>query len=97
MDNLTKEEKHILWHSLTGSTSKVYRNYYATSTTDIRYNLVRGLVDRGFMIEGRKMTEWSGSMEYYHVTVNGMAAIQDILPDGKIYPIRLEMGYEKQY
>lgn len=68
---ITREEKHILQHSLGGE--KQYRNHFSTSENTTDYPVCEKLVEKGLM-QRRKAPEWMGGGLVYNVTDEGRGA-----------------------
>jgi hypothetical protein len=71
MGDLTKEERHILQHSLGGK--EQYRNSFVTTEFGTDYPVCEKLVEKGFM-QRRKAPEWMGGGLIYNVTDEGRKA-----------------------
>ena len=77
--DLTAAEKHVLVHTLTGSSraGTVYRNFFAAHPGHADMASIERLVAAGLMIAGRKFDE-DGC--YFHCTRAGAAVINLHLP-----------------
>jgi hypothetical protein len=75
MIELTDQERHVLRHTLTGSsgTDEVYRNYFAASDGHHDMPALTRLVMHGLMYVG-EIVPGSTSL-YYHCTAQGAMAI----------------------
>ena len=80
MMELNNEERHVLMHTLTGSSrdGKVYRNYFAAGPGHHDEKHLHRLCDLGLMKRGRKFNE--GRDQYYHCTESGAAVVGLALP-----------------
>lgn len=65
---LSKEERHVLQHSLGGE--KQYRNHFCTDEDTTDYPVCEGLVEKGLM-RRRKAAQWQGGGLVYQVTDRG--------------------------
>lgn len=66
-DELSEDEIHILKHSLTGTSDKVYRNYFFVASGNPNLPKIEALIKKGYMQQGRS----SSSGTYYHATEIG--------------------------
>lgn len=75
MIELTDQERHVLRHTLTGSsgTDEVYRNYFAASEGHHDMPALTRLVMAGLMYVGEAVPG-QGS-RYYHCTAQGARAV----------------------
>lgn len=80
MSGLTEQERHVLRHTLTGSsgTDEVYRNYFAAGDGHHDMPALEALVARGLMHVGKRVP--GTDSRYYHCTWNGAAAVGLWLP-----------------
>lgn len=64
------EKIEIMEHALGNKT--FYRNHYACGEGQDSYELVKELVDAGFMVQGNPIPEYGQTkMHYFHVTEKG--------------------------
>ena len=78
MSDISAKELELLEHSL-GLGRKVgakisYRNYFCTSKSGKDYEIIKELIERGLMEEG-KTPESCAGMTFFHVTDLGKKAI----------------------
>lgn len=71
---VTKEERHILQHSLGGR--EMYRNHFCTNEDTVDYPACEKLVEKGLM-QRRKAADWQGGGLIYNVTDEGKAVAFD--------------------
>ena len=71
MGDLTREERHILQHSLGGE--KQYRNHFCTNEDTVDYPVCEKLVEKGLM-QRRNAADWQGGGYIYNVTDKGRTA-----------------------
>lgn len=72
---LSAAEKHVLVHSLCGSSRerKVYRNWFSADEGHFDMPHIKRLMELGLMVRGRSGGELFGTL--YHVTAEGAAAV----------------------
>lgn len=75
MIELTDQERHVLRHTLTGSsgTDEVYRNYFAAGEGHQDMPALTRLVMAGLMYVGQPLPGQRGC--YYHCTAKGARAV----------------------
>ena len=75
MIELTDQERHVLRHTLTGSSGAddVYRNYFAAGDGHHDMPAITRLVMAGLMYPGKLVT--GNSCRYYHCTALGARAV----------------------
>jgi len=81
---MTKEELHILQHSLgvdQYGQGNQYRNNFYTDPKSPDGIICEKLVDMGMMFRGDRSWDKDGDMKYYMVTKDGMWEVQEQSPD----------------
>ena len=76
---LVPREREILEFSLNGGRKRVYRNYFAADLASLDGLTCTDLVQRGFMVRGRRLSE-EVELFYFHVTEAGAKAVGLPLP-----------------
>jgi hypothetical protein len=84
---LSKEEVHILRHSLGLNNSRdYYRNYFATSEWSDPYSYCQSLVAKGFMERRKDFINTERSAFVFNVTPLGIAVAKET-KEGEPFPI----------
>ncbi len=80
MIDLTKEEKDVLIHALTGGTKNVYRNSFVTGVGTTDFPLCESLLEKKAMVKTKLSAMYGGDF-LYSVTPTGAEAVGLRLPD----------------